>query len=246
MNTFSLPVFSWHLTFLILLSFMLIRYFLLVGPVYWLVEKVNQKFSRRFVIEKQPKNFRQARKDILWSVISSGIFAASGTVMVKLWQAGSLKIYSDLNMFGTWYFFLSPFLLMVIHDTYFYWTHRWLHHPKLFKKFHKVHHESRIPTAWTAFAFHPGEAAIQALFLPVIFLVLPVHWIILILFLGIMSVLGIINHLGSEFYPQWMRNQFPFCHLISASHHQVHHQKMNFNLGLYFNFWDLIMETEYE
>jgi Delta7-sterol 5-desaturase len=246
MEVNSLPVFSWHLTFIFLLAVMLLRYFLLVAPIYWLVNKINNRNKKRFIIESPPKDNLQNRKDILWSVLSSGIFALSGTFMVKMWQAGELKIYHDWRFYGAWYFFLSPFILMVLHDTYFYWTHRWLHHPRWFKRWHKVHHESRTPTAWTAFAFHPGEAFIQALFLPVIFWMMPVHWFILIFFLGSMSVLGVINHLGSEFYPAAFRRNFPFCHLVNATHHQLHHQKMNYNLGLYFNFWDLIMETEHE
>jgi Delta7-sterol 5-desaturase len=233
------PVFSWHLTFLILLAVMLLRYFVLVAPIYWLV--INAKSG-----DSSAGNHLQNRRDIFWSVLSSAIFALSGTVMIKLWQAGELLIYQNWDAYGAWYFFLSLFILMVLHDTYFYWTHRWLHHPRVFKRLHRVHHESHIPTAWTAFAFHPGEALIQAIFLPAIVLLLPVHWLILILFLGTMSVLGVINHLGSEFYPRFMRQHFPFCHLINATHHKLHHQKMSYNLGLYFNFWDLIMETEHE
>lgn len=246
MNCTSLPVFPWHTTFLILLAVMITRYFVLVAPVFWLVKKINHQFPNRFEIGIQTIDSRQKRKDIFWSLLSSGIFALSGTIMIMLWQRGELQIYQGWQTYGAWYFFVSGFLLMVLHDTYFYWTHRWLHFPKLFKSIHKVHHESRIPTAWTSFAFHPVEALIQAAFLPLIFWLLPVHWLILLFFLGAMSILGVINHLGHEFYPVFMRKKFPFCHLINATHHQLHHQKMSFNLGLYFNFWDLIMETEYE
>lgn len=246
MNVISLPVFSWHTTFLILLIVMILRYFLLVAPIIWLVKKLNHQFPHRFEIEAQPRDDQQNRRDIFWSLLSSGIFALSGTIMITLWQRGELRIYQDHQTYGRWYFYLSPFLFMVLHDTYFYWTHRWLHHPTVFKKIHKIHHESRIPTAWTAFAFHPVEAFIQAAFLPLIFWLLPVHWLILFFFLGAMSVLGVINHLGHEFYPAFMREKFPFCYLVNATHHQLHHHKMNFNLGLYFNFWDLIMETEHE
>lgn len=246
MDTTSLPFLSWHTTFLILLAVMMTRYFLLVAPVFWLVQKINHRFPNRFQIDTQSRDFRQNRKDIFWSILSSGIFALSGTIMIMLWRSGELHIYQDWRRYGSWYFCFSPFLFMVLHDTYFYWTHRWLHRPKIFKSIHKIHHESRTPTAWTAFAFHPAEALVQAIFLPIVFLFLPVHWLILLFFLATMSILGVINHLGTEFYPVSLRTRFPFCHLINATHHQLHHQKMSFNLGLYFNFWDLIMETEHE
>ena len=33
-------------------------------------------------------------------------------------------------------------------------------------------------------------------------------------------------------------------HLISASHHQLHHERYNSNYGLYFRFWDRLFGTD--
>lgn len=172
------------------------------------------------------------REDIVWSVLSSFIFAISGTILIKLWQDGVIKLYG-----GDYPIFLKLIVLLFIHDTYFYWTHRLIHHPKVFKAFHLVHHQSRIPTAWTAFSFHPYESLIQAAFLPLALYFVPVHWITFVLFISIMTLLGVLNHLGQEVHPQ-------IRYFISAPHHQQHHQKMNYNYGLYFTFWDLLMKTE--
>lgn len=104
-----------------------------------------------------------------------------------------------------------------------------------------VHHISRNPTAWTSFAFHPFEALIQALFIPVMVFILPIHVTVLGLHLLLMSVFGVTNHLGREIYPSWIEKKF---YLITATHHQKHHQSMSVNYGLYFTWWDLLFQTE--
>ena len=35
-----------------------------------------------------------------------------------------------------------------LHDAWFYWTHRLLHHPWLLRRVHYVHHQSTVPTAY--------------------------------------------------------------------------------------------------
>lgn len=241
MKDFQLPIYSIEVTFLILSVVMLLRYFLLVGIAFRITKNLDDKR-----IDKEKIQTDKIKKDIYWSVLSTFIFAASGTWLIYLWQHGYLDIYFDPSKYGWTYLVLSLFILMFTHDFYFYWTHRLLHKPKFFKLFHKVHHESRVPTAWTAFSFHPGEAIIQAFILPVLLLIFPVHWMVLALFLLIMTVLGIINHLGVEIYPLRFRKTKPFTYLISATHHQHHHRKVHANFGLYFNWWDLWMKTEGE
>src|SRR3546814_2958407 len=50
----------------------------------------------------------------------------------------------------------------LLHDSFFYWTHRLLHRPRWFRLAHAVHHESRPPTAWAAMSFHPIEAVTRS------------------------------------------------------------------------------------
>jgi sterol desaturase/sphingolipid hydroxylase (fatty acid hydroxylase superfamily) len=64
--------------------------------------------------------------------------------------------------YGWGYFFISVAVMLVLHDAYFYWTHRAMHRPRLFKVFHRVHHLSTNPSQWAAFAFHPLEAVVEA------------------------------------------------------------------------------------
>ena len=129
----------------------------------------------------------------------------------------------------------------MIHETLYYWLHRWMHIPAVFKWVHKVHHQSLATTSWTAFSFHPLEGLIQMLMLAVIVVTLPLHYYALLFLLVLMSVSSIINHIGIDFYPKtgWFRK-----YVIGAKHHAMHHEHFTTNYGLYFTFWDRWMNTE--
>jgi sterol desaturase/sphingolipid hydroxylase (fatty acid hydroxylase superfamily) len=215
---------------------MLLRYFSLAGIFNFFCGR-----TKRPAISSQKRGSFENRRDIFWSVLSSAVFALSGVMIIHLWHLDKTAIYSDISERGIWYFLLSFPLALIIHDTYFYWTHRLFHRPGLFHKFHLAHHESKVPSAWTSFAFHPLEALVQAIILPLIVIFIPLHWIILISFLSFMSLTGLLNHLGYELYPAFLENRFG---IISATHHQVHHSKVKMNFGLYFTWWDLFMDTE--
>jgi len=45
-----------------------------------------------------------------------------------------------------------------------------MHHKKLFRWFHLVHHQSTNPSPWAAYAFHPLEAVVEAGIIAVFFL----------------------------------------------------------------------------
>ena len=245
MNEVILPEYSLPLTFLILSGILIARYFFLSGTLYYLCRYLDRKEIKKRISENQA-HVSHVKSDILASLLSSLIFALSGTWMISLWRGGSLGIYHSLELIEVLKGFLVLFILMFLQDTYFYWTHRLLHLPRFFKRFHLTHHYSTAPTAWTSFSFHPVEALLQALILPLLLLLIPTNWIVLIIYLSLMTFLGLVNHLGYEFYGEAFRKNSLFANLISASHHQIHHTNFSRNFGLYFTFWDKWMGTEYE
>jgi lathosterol oxidase len=135
-------------------------------------------------------------------------------------------------------------LYLAAHDTWFYWTHRLMHIPVWFKLAHAVHHESRPPTAWAAMSFHPWEALTGAFVIPVLVFVIPIHYAALGVVLFIMTVMGVTNHMGWELFPRFMVNGKLGNWLITATHHQKHHDAYRGNYGLYFRFWDKICGTD--
>ncbi|HVF80944.1 MAG TPA: sterol desaturase family protein, partial [Flavisolibacter sp.] len=143
-----------------------------------------------------------------------------------------------------WWLPVSLTIALLVHETYYYWLHRWMHHPKVFQAVHKVHHESNITSPWTAFSFHPLEGILQALFLPMLLLVMPMHLYVLIFHLTIMTFSSVINHLDIEVYPAGFHKNFFGRWLIGATHHSLHHKQFKYNYGLYFTFWDKWKKTE--
>jgi len=62
--------------------------------------------------------------------------------------------------------------------------------------------------------------------------------------LTILTVMGITNHMGWEMFPTWLVKGRAGKWLITASHHQLHHQRNKCNYGLYFRFWDRLCGTD--
>tara|TARA_B100000767_G_scaffold270717_1_gene294957 strand:+ start:14813 stop:15361 length:549 start_codon:yes stop_codon:yes gene_type:complete len=151
--------------------------------------------------------------------------------------------YESIESHGMGYWFLSVLLMILMHDTYFYWTHCAMHHPKIYRLFHEVHHKSTNPSRWAAFAFHPLEGIVEAgIIFPIIYII-PYHLSVLFVFLVFMTLYNVYGHLGYELYPKRFNKNFIGRWLNTSVSHNTHHSKFNGNYGLYFLFWDRWMRT---
>jgi Delta7-sterol 5-desaturase len=187
----------------------------------------------------------QMKREIYWSLASAAIYGVPAGIVAWGWQnRGWTMIYTEISAYPLWYLPLSVFLALFAHDTWFYWTHRWMHAPQPFRIAHAVHHASRPPTAWAAMSFHPWEALTGAIVIPVLVLIIPLHIAALALVLTVMTVMGISNHMGWEMFPRWMVTGPVGGWLITATHHQKHHDAYRGNYGLYFRFWDRLCGTD--
>lgn len=222
----------------------LFRYFLAAGIFYYYyyVWKSGEYSSKRLSRRKPKKG--QLNQEIIWSVKASVIFALAGTILYWLWTRDLTAIYLSPEEFGYWYLPVSLILILLIHETYYYWVHRLMHHPRIYKSVHKVHHDSLTPTPWTAFSFHPWESLLEAIILPVILLIIPVNIFVLAFYLLLMTLSSVINHLDIEIYPEKFQKSWLGKLFIGATHHHYHHAEFNTNYGLYFTFWDKLMRTE--
>jgi sterol desaturase/sphingolipid hydroxylase (fatty acid hydroxylase superfamily) len=187
----------------------------------------------------------QIWREIGWSLASAAIYGLPAGIVAWGWQErGWTRIYQDWGAYPLWYLPLSLFLYLFAHDTWFYWTHRLLHRPSWFRAAHAVHHASRPPTAWAAMSFHPIEALTGALVIPALVFLIPVHVAVLGLVLAIMTLMGVTNHMGWEMFPRALVHSRLGGWLITASHHQRHHDEYRCNYGLYFRFWDRLCGTD--
>ena len=208
--------------------------FYLWYPKQWVHRKINTR----------PYKKEQFKREVRWSTITAFIFALCGAFGALLWQKGWLKLYVDIHDYPLWWILPSFFVSIILHETYYYWLHRWMHHPKIFHVIHKIHHDSNITSPWTAFSFHPLEGFLQAIFLPLLLVFMPMHLYVLIIQLTFMTLSSVVNHLDIELYPKTFQKHFIGKWLIGATHHSLHHKQFKYNFGLYFTFWDKWKNTE--
>jgi Delta7-sterol 5-desaturase len=232
--------------FLFLSGIIFVRYLVASGLYHlFFFEFLKKTFEERF-LRKKPLKRTQLFKEIYWSFLSGLIFAATGLLMYFLYIKGFSTIYLGISDYSIAYIPIRFFIFLLVQDAYYYWFHRWMHLPKVYKYLHLIHHKSVHSSVLTSFAFHPFETIFQAVFLPMIIMILPLHIYALTAALVIMTISATINHGGVEIYPSgkfgmWLRKWF-----IGATHHDFHHRKFNYNFGLYFTFWDRLMKTEFE
>lgn len=213
------------------------RYLAVSGGFAWLT---NRRLPGLYAGQE-----RQIRTEIAWSLASAAIYGFPAGLVAWGWQErGWTRIYTDLAAHPAWWVPVSIALYLLLHDTWFYWTHRWMHRPKLFRAAHAVHHASRPPTAWAAMSFHPLEALTGAVVIPALVFIVPIHAGALLVVLLIMTVMGVTNHMGWEIFPPQAVQGRAGQWLITASHHQRHHREYGCNYGLYFRFWDRLCGTD--
>lgn len=229
------------------------RYLLLAGGAYVLFYVLLRRRLQHWKIQSAFPQLPEMRREVLYSLSSLGVFAVTGTLTLALYRTGWTRLYFDFATYGPAWFWLSVVLLIVIHDAWFYWTHRLMHWRRLFPIVHRVHHLSRNPTPWAAFAFHPIEAVVQALIFPLAALVIPLHPLAAGLWLLYMTLMNIAGHLGYEFLPRGFASHRMLRWHNTPLHHNMHHRHVQCHFGLYFNVWDRLMgtnhpdyETEYD
>ncbi len=188
-------------------------------------------------------------REIGYSLLTFGVFIAVALVTHRGLLRDHSLIYADVAQHGWGWFALSIGIVLVVHDAYFYWAHRAMHHPRVFRTVHLVHHRSKNPTPWAAFAFHPIEAVFEALPIVGIAFLIPVHFGVLGLSMLFMTVYNVYGHLGWELYPKGFARH-PIGRFINTSvSHNHHHERARDNYGLYFLWWDRWLGTldpEYE
>lgn len=243
MKNWSMEKFNiqwWHV--MISLS---LRYLMFSGVAYIVFYIWRRPALCRFKIQPAFPKSTTVRTELLFSMITILIFALAfyGIVFSPL-RAYTL-IYTDFHEYSVIYFVLSFVLVILIHDTYFYWIHRLMHWRTIFKYVHHIHHRSHNPTPLAAFSFHPIEAVLEIGFLPIIVFILPIHNLVLLLF-GIYMILhNVVGHLGFELFPERFGNSRLFRWINTSTHHNMHHHYGVGNYGLYFNLWDRLAGTNH-
>jgi len=220
------------------------RYFIIAGLAFLIFYVfLNKKILYKKIQGRFPQT-KDYLREIGYSVITISIFALVPLVILRTPSiARHTHFYTEIRQHSWWYFFLAFPLMFVLHDTYFYWTHRLMHHKKLFPVFHLVHHHSTNPSPWAAYSFHPLEAIVEAGIFAIFLFTIPIHPLHLFIFFLFMILYNVYGHLGFELYPKGFNRHVIGRWINTSVNHNLHHQYFKGNYGLYFTFWDRMMGT---
>lgn len=132
----------------------------------------------------------------------------------------------------------------VLEDFYFYWVHRGLHHPRVYKYVHKVHHEHKAPFGIAAEYAHPAETiclGIGTALGPLIFAPY-VHITHLWLWVAFRLLQTVDVHSGFDF--PWHPTRF-LPMVITAKFHDFHHMATDKgNYSSYFTWCDRVFGSD--
>jgi lathosterol oxidase len=147
---------------------------------------------------------------------------------------------------GMWYNILQFPIFICFTDFFVYWIHRGLHHPLVYKRFHKPHHKWIMATPFASHAFHPVDGYSQGIpyhVFPFLFPLQKFAYVALFVFVNIWTVL--IRKLCTCAFliesdlpaddGEYVANS-PVIN--GAACHTMHHLYFNYNYGQFTTLWD--------
>jgi sterol desaturase/sphingolipid hydroxylase (fatty acid hydroxylase superfamily) len=174
----------------------------------------------------------QIKDNIFWTL-------ASGVTIWTIYEV--LMFWALANGYApilTWaahpVWFIMMFLIIPIWESfYFYWIHRFLHIPFLYKHVHALHHRNINVGPWSGLSMHPVE---HVIFLGSVM----IHWIIaahpvhILFHLQYYALTAATTHTGFEGVAVKDENRLA----LGRFHHQMHHRYFECNYGSLEIPWD--------
>lgn len=174
----------------------------------------------------------QIRDNMFWS-LGSGVFFWTLYEVLMFWALANGWM-PMLTWAANPVWFVALFLLTPLWESfYFYWIHRMIHIPFLYKHVHSLHHRNINVGPWSGMSMHPVEHAIYLGSVFVHFLVgaHPVH---ILFHLQYFTLTAISTHTGYQGLLIKDRNRLA----LGTFHHQMHHRYFECNYGSLEMPWD--------
>lgn len=192
------------------------------------------KFDPREQLEKSRKfSFsNQVHDNILWS-IASGVSVWTIYEVLYFWGVANNVIPTMGFADNPIAFFGWLLILPLILSAHFYFIHRLLHWPPLFKRVHKLHHRNIHIGPWSGMSMHPVEHIIYISSVLIHFIVAS-HPVIVLLHLYTRCMAPAFSHSGFEkllLKDKTLTESADF-------HHQLHHRYFECNYGNVDMPWD--------
>lgn len=223
-----------------------IRYAAVAGSLYWFFHVGFKQKWLGYRIQRRFPSRDEVAHEICWSLSNTACTGLSVVLLHRLIHGGRTGMYFAVADHGWAYFALSVLLGIAGYDAWFYWQHRLLHTPWLYRHAHAIHHRVANPTPFATFAHHPIETFMGNAYFILFVVLVPVHPLAFgAVGLAIFSV-GIIAHMGYEIYPCGFTRHSVFRWCNTSTHHNMHHSHVGCNYGLCFNYWDRLMGTNHD
>jgi Delta7-sterol 5-desaturase len=219
-----------------------IRYVVMTSVTFVLCYVVFKNALQNRKIQAKLPKLSDYTRDVLYSALSIAIFAAVSVVTFSILKPYS-NLYENIEDYGKIYYGFSFVWMFFLHDAYFYWTHRIMHHPKIFKTVHLIHHKSNNPSPFTAYAFHPIEAFFEAFIVTIFAFSIPIHRSAIIIYMLFQIAYNVYGHLGYEIMPKNLNNSWLGRWFNTSVAHNMHHKYSIKNYGLWTTIWDRAFGT---
>lgn len=167
----------------------------------------------------------QVYDNMFWT-LTSGVGFWTAYEALLLWAMANgyapYLAFSDHPLLFILFLFLTPVWI----SFHFYWIHRWLHWPPLYRMAHALHHRNANVGPWSGISMHPVEHAMFFSSVLIHFLV-PVHPIHILFHMQHQALTGVTSHTGFEGFLVKDKNRLA----LGTFHHQMHHRYFECNYG---------------
>ncbi len=213
----------------------------LISAIVWVLRRTRYAGRK---IQKREASWSDIRREVLASCRTVLVYAAVGILV--LWAINHCYMRELEMSYGLGTDLLALGGIIIVHDAYFYWAHRAMHHPRLYKSFHRFHHKTITPTPWAAYSFALPEAFVMAIFMPIWMMLVPTPGWVVFAFLAIMILRNTMGHAGLELHARGWASHPVLKWISTTTYHDLHHcGSYAHNYGFYFTFWDKMMGTEH-
>ena len=225
----------------LLVNFVLVL--VVAGGLHWYfyIRRAQQK-QFKFDGRDQTRNNRnflfcdQVKDNMFWS-LSSGVLHLTFFQSVSMWLMANdyvptLNAHANptLSVLG----FVLGFILLPIWSAFhFYWVHRFLHMPFMYKHFHSLHHKNINIGPWSGIAMHPIEHFLYISSMCIHWIVAshPIHLAFHVVWLGPGAAM---SHTGYE--NMLVKDKRRLA--LGTFYHQLHHRYFECNYGNQEMPWD--------
>src|SRR6516225_1466094 len=182
----------------IFLSLLVTGYLVPAGLFHYLFFSRRRPATNAMRIQKRRPRPQDIRREIRDSV-SLLLFSVYCLIIYHAAKNSATALYFDFGEYTWWWAAAGFAATVVLHDIYFYTTHRVMHLAPLFKAVHAGHHRSITPTPWAILSFQPLETIPQFGFFALVIFFVPLHPATLLAYLPFDGIVNAAGHCGHEF-----------------------------------------------